>query len=82
MIEVYQVGSSLTKEDSNDIDIILVSDLPIDICVYSKADWEIFKELGVSSHGKRLKIYPNKMKHLFEKIKNKEYGKDIIKRLR
>ena len=81
MIEVYQFGSSLTEENPNDVDIILVSDLPIDLCVYSKAEWANFKKVGISSKGKRIKFYPNKMKHLFKRIENGEYNPNIIKRL-
>ncbi len=59
-MRVFQFGSSLqNEEEANDIDIIIVSDKPIDICLYSEKEWEEFEKEGTSTSGKRVVLHPN-----------------------
>ncbi len=59
-MEVFLYGSALENEQTaNDIDLIVVTDKPVDLCVYSEAEWEAFKISGVSKVGKRVVLHPN-----------------------
>ncbi len=59
-MEVFLYGSILENEQTaNDVDLIVVSDKPVDICVYSKVEWKAFKVSGVSKAGKRVVLHPN-----------------------
>ena len=66
-MKVYQFGSSVDaggEEKANDIDLIIVSDKPVDICLYSEREWELFGSGGVSDRGKRVVLHPNQgLKH-------------------
>ena len=59
-MRVFLYGSAMADEQAaNDIDLMVVSDKPVDLCVYSEAEWEAFKESGVSTAGKRVVLHPN-----------------------
>ncbi len=60
MIRVFLYGSSLDNEQTaNDVDLIVVSNKPIDICVYSETEWNEFEKSGISTAGKRVVLHPN-----------------------
>lgn len=63
MSKIYQIGSTLsTKKEPNDLDLLIVSDIPVDICLYSTKQWDKFLKEGKSSEGSRIVIYPPKEK--------------------
>jgi len=62
-MKVFQIGSSICNPDTaNDLDLIVVSDKPVDICLYTTADWEMFLANGGSSRGQRVVLHPRKHK--------------------
>jgi hypothetical protein len=62
-MKIFQIGSSIdTPEISNDLDLIIVSDIPVDMCLYTEEQWEDFKTNGHSSKGHRTVIHPPKDK--------------------
>ncbi len=62
-MKVFQIGSSIENPDkANDLDLIIVSDKPVDICLYTTADWKKFIEDGGSCHGQRIVMHPRKHK--------------------
>jgi len=61
-MRVIQIGSSLKSDTPNDFDLLVVSDIPVDICLYTTEQWEIFKQQGQSSEGRRVVIHPPKPK--------------------
>jgi len=62
-MRVFQIGSSIENPDTaNDLDLIVVSDKPVDVCLYTTADWEEFVKNGGSCHGQRVVMYPRKHK--------------------
>lgn len=71
-MKVFQIGSSIENPDTaNDLDLIIVSDKPVDICLYTTADWKAFIKNGGNCHGQRIVMFPRKHKgsKLNEKIK-------------
>lgn len=62
-MKVFQIGSSIENPDTaNDLDLIIVSDKPVDICLYTTADWEKFIRNGGSWVGQRVVMHPRKHK--------------------
>ncbi len=62
-MEVYQIGSSIDNpETANDLDLIVVSDKPVDICLYTESQWIDFQAKGQSNVGHRVVIHPPKDK--------------------
>lgn len=61
-MRVFQIGSSLVSKTPNDFDLLIVSDIPVDICLYSEAEWEKFIKNKGSNQGHRIVIYPKKQK--------------------
>ncbi len=62
-MKIFQIGSSIENPDTaNDLDLIIVSDKPVDICLYTIADWKKFTENGGSCHGQRIVMHPRKHK--------------------
>ena len=60
---VFQIGSSIEDPDNaNDLDLIVVCDKPVDICVYTESQWKDFMLNGGSDKGHRVVLYPSKMK--------------------
>lgn len=71
-MKIYQFGSSLINEEkANDYDLIIVSDKPVDICLYSEEEWEQFKKVGFSISGHRIVAYPNQGVKTFPKDRKK-----------
>lgn len=61
--KVFQIGSSIdSPETANDLDLIIVSDKPVDICVYTEVQWRGFVQHGGSAEGQRVVIYPREWK--------------------
>jgi hypothetical protein len=62
-MRIIRIGSSIDNPGScNDIDLLLITNKPVDICVYTPEDWEDFKRTGISSKGHRVVIHPRKIK--------------------
>ena len=62
-MKVFQIGSSIDNpEEASDLDLIIVSDKPVDICVYTEQQWLQFEENGGSSDGRRIVIHPQSWK--------------------
>ncbi len=62
-MKIFQIGSSIDNEDTaNDIDLLIISDKPIDICLYTPEEWDEFIKKGGSSEGQRVVLYPKKHK--------------------
>ena len=62
-MKVFQIGSSIdTPEIANDLDLIVVSDKPLDVCLYTESQWKNFQTNGHSSEGHRTVIHPPKDK--------------------
>ena len=60
-MKVFQIGSSIENPDkANDLDLIIVSDKPVDICLYTTADWKAFVRNSGSCHGQRIVMHPRK----------------------
>ena len=73
-MQVFHYGSSVTEEKSaNDIDLIVVADKPVDLCIYTPEQWERCRSNGHSSEGHRTVIYP---------AKDKPWQKERIKELK
>ncbi len=67
-MEVYQIGSSIDNPaEANDLDLLIVSDKPIDICLYTPAQWSDFIKNKGSAEGRRIVIHP--LKHKGNKLK-------------
>ncbi len=62
MIEIHQIGSSLENDSPNDYDFLIVTDKPVDICIYTPEQWILFKKHGWSTEGCRTVIHPPKRK--------------------
>ena len=72
-MQVFHYGSSIVDEDSaNDIDLIVVTDKPVDLCLYTPEQWAEFEVEGYSTEGHRVVIHP---------AKNKTWQKEGIKKL-
>ena len=69
MIKVYQYGSSLDSEHPNDIDLFVITDKPVDLCIYTPDEWEKFRRTGKSTKGRRIVIYPCRHKPFPPKIR-------------
>ena len=64
-MKVFHIGSSIENPDeANDLDLLIVCDKPVDICLYTTADWKKFIEDGGSCHGQRIVMHPRKHKGL------------------
>jgi len=62
-MKVFQIGSTITdKQTPNDLDIVVVSNIPVDICLYTTEQWQQFKNTGTSISGHRVVLYPPKAK--------------------
>ncbi len=62
-MRIYQIGSSIEDPaTANDLDLLIVSDKPVDICLYTLDDWEEFLSNESSCHGQRVVLYPRKNK--------------------
>ncbi|KKN64867.1 hypothetical protein LCGC14_0487010 [marine sediment metagenome] len=73
-MQVFHYGSSIVDEKSaNDIDLIVVTDKPVDLCIYTPEQWAEFKATGHSTEGHRTVIHP---------AKSKSWQKERIKELR
>jgi len=58
-MKIFQIGSSLDDEDkSNDIDLLIVSNKAVDICLYTEEEWKQFEQTKVTPHGHRVVICP------------------------
>ncbi len=63
MFKVFLIGSSIKNpETANGLDLIVVSDKPIDLCIYTPEQWDEFKRDSQSDKGQRIIIYPQAMK--------------------
>lgn len=63
MPKVYQIGSSLKDpKNAKDLDLLVISDKPVDICFYTEKQWKDFEAKGQSDLGQRIVVYPRKMK--------------------
>ena len=67
-MKVFQIGSSLTKDNPNDFDLLVVSDIPVDICVYTEEQWMRFNDNGGSDEGHRIVVHPPKRKSYPEMV--------------
>ena len=62
-MKIFQIGSSIENPDTaNDLDLTIVSDKPVDICLYTTADWKEFVRNSGSCHGQRIVMHPRKHK--------------------
>ena len=62
-MEIYLIGSSIKSPDTaNDLDLIVVSDKPVDICLYTSQQWQDFQDNDQSCEGRRVVIHPPKIK--------------------
>jgi hypothetical protein len=76
-MRIFQIGSSLKNESTaNDIDLIIVSDKPVDICLYSKKAWAEFQLNGFSETGKRVVLHPNQGRKLFPENRKELFRDD------
>ncbi|KKK50429.1 hypothetical protein LCGC14_3125130, partial [marine sediment metagenome] len=42
MPKVYQIGSSLKDpKNAKDLDLLVISDKPVDICIYTPEEWSM-----------------------------------------
>ena len=58
-MNVFQIGSSLENEKTaNDLDLLIVSDKPVDICLYTSEQWQEFIKIGSSDTGRRIVMHP------------------------
>lgn len=62
-MEVYQIGSSINNtKNAKDLDLIIVCDKPVDICVYTDKQWLEFNKNGGSDKGRRIVMFPRSHK--------------------
>jgi hypothetical protein len=63
LMKIIRIGSSIDNPDTcNDVDLLLITNKPVDVCVYTTKEWENFKHTGTSSNGHRVVIHPGKIK--------------------
>ncbi len=63
--EIFLYGSSLDGE-GNDIDIIIVSDKPVDVCIYTPREWKSLNDKGRIMCRGRTVLHPTMCKVLRE----------------
>lgn len=63
--QIFLYGSVLQgDEDANDIDLIVVTNNPVDVCVYTPEEWvELNSKGGILCRGRTV-LYPSSYKKL------------------
>ncbi len=62
---IFLYGSSLGNlQDAADLDLIIVSEKPVDVCVYTPEEWEELNSKGEILCRGRTVLYPSSYKKL------------------